>query len=86
MFILKLQGGDATALVGGTAVLILGVIALVAHRNRGLEKVTSYLIEGFMFGFKVFGPVIPIAAFFYLGMLRSAICSVRCSRTHPMGS
>lgn len=67
MFILKLQGGDATALVGGTAVLILSVIALVAHRNRGLEKVTSYLIEGFMFGFKVFGPVIPIAAFFYLG-------------------
>ncbi|SEL22946.1 hypothetical protein SAMN04488688_103217 [Paenibacillus sp. cl141a] len=67
MFILKLQGGDATALVGGTAVLILGIIALVAHRNRGLEKVTSYLIEGFMFGFKVFGPVIPIAAFFYLG-------------------
>ncbi|MGG4106760.1 hypothetical protein AAXB25_22940 [Paenibacillus lautus] len=67
MFILKLQGGDATALVGGTAVLILSVIALQAHRNRGLEKVTSYLIEGFMFGFKVFGPVIPIAAFFYLG-------------------
>ncbi|OME91384.1 MULTISPECIES: hypothetical protein [Paenibacillus] len=67
MFILKLQGGDATALVGGTAVLILSVIALLAHRNRGLEKVTSYLIEGFMFGFKVFGPVIPIAAFFYLG-------------------
>ncbi|GIP00341.1 membrane protein [Paenibacillus lautus] len=67
MFILKLQGGDATALVGGTAVLILSGIALLAHRNRGLEKVTSYLIEGFMFGFKVFGPVIPIAAFFYLG-------------------
>ncbi|MEC0307816.1 hypothetical protein P4H67_13770 [Paenibacillus lautus] len=67
MFILKLQGGDATALVGGTAVLILSVITLVAHRNRGLEKVTSYLIEGLMFGFKVFGPVIPIAAFFYLG-------------------
>lgn len=67
MFILKLQGGDATALVGGTAVLILGIITLVAHRNRGLEKVTSYLIEGFVFGFKVFGPVIPIAAFFYLG-------------------
>ncbi|MCV4235228.1 hypothetical protein OHJ21_29045 [Virgibacillus sp. LDC1] len=67
MFILKLQGGDATALVGGTAVLILSIITLVAHRNRGLEKVTSYLIEGLMFGFKVFGPVIPIAAFFYLG-------------------
>ncbi|CAM3590875.1 MULTISPECIES: hypothetical protein [Paenibacillus] len=67
MFLLKLQGGDATALVGGTAVLILGAITLLAHRNRGLEKMTSYLIEGLMFGFKVFGPVIPIAAFFYLG-------------------
>lgn len=67
MFILKLQGGDATALVGGTAVLILISITMLAHRNRGLEKITSYLIEGFVFGFKVFGPVIPIAAFFYLG-------------------
>ncbi|MFF2017783.1 hypothetical protein [Paenibacillus sp. NPDC058177] len=67
MFVLKLQGGDATALVGGTAVLILIAITMLAHRNRGLEKITSYLIEGFVFGFKVFGPVIPIAAFFYLG-------------------
>lgn len=67
MFLLHLQGGDATALVGGTAVLILIGVTLLAHRNRGLEKVTSYLIEGLTFGFKVFGPVIPIAAFFYLG-------------------
>lgn len=67
MFALNLQGGDATALVGGTAVFILIVITLLAHRNQGLEKVTAYLIEGFVFGFKVFGPVIPIAAFFYLG-------------------
>ncbi|SDC65272.1 hypothetical protein SAMN02799630_01086 [Paenibacillus sp. UNCCL117] len=67
MFLLRLQGGDATALVGGTAVLILAVVTLLAHRNQGLEQITSYLIDGFQFGFKVFGPVIPIAAFFYLG-------------------
>ncbi|WP_088549871.1 hypothetical protein [Paenibacillus aquistagni] len=67
MFVLKLQGGDATALVGGTAVLILIAITLISHRNQGLEKVTAYLIDGFVFSFKVFGPVIPIAAFFYLG-------------------
>lgn len=67
MFLLNLQGGDATALVGGTAVLILIAVTLMAHRNQGLEKITSYLIDGFVFGFKVFGPVIPIAAFFYLG-------------------
>lgn len=67
MFLLDLQGGDATALVGGTAVFILVVVTLLAHRNKGLEQVTSYLIDGLTFGFKVFGPVIPIAAFFYLG-------------------
>ncbi len=67
MFLLKLQGGDATALVGGTAVLILIAVSLLAHRNQGLEKITTYLIDGFVFGFKIFAPVIPIAAFFYLG-------------------
>jgi hypothetical protein len=67
MSILDLQGGDATALVGGTSIFILLLISLSAHKNKGLEKTTSYLIEGFQFGFKVFGAVIPIAAFFYLG-------------------
>lgn len=67
MFQLNLQGGDATALVGGTAIFILIINAMMAHKNKGLEKTTAYLIEGFQFGFKVFGPVIPIAAFFYLG-------------------
>ncbi|MFD1776912.1 hypothetical protein [Paenibacillus rhizophilus] len=67
MFLLHLQGGDATALIGGTAILILIFVTLLAHRNQGLEQITSYLIDGFVFGFKVFGPVIPIAAFFYLG-------------------
>ncbi|MGX6442336.1 hypothetical protein ACWM35_03735 [Neobacillus sp. K501] len=67
MFILDLQGGDATALVGGTSILILLLISMISHKNKGLEKTTHYLIEGFTFGFKVFGPVIPIAAFFYLG-------------------
>ena len=67
MYVANLQGGDATALVGGTAVFILALIALLAHRNQGLEKITTYFIDGFKFGFTVFGPVIPIAAFFYLG-------------------
>jgi hypothetical protein len=67
MYYLHLQGGDATALIGGTSILILLLITMVSHGNKGLEKTTHYLIEGFQFGFKVFGPVIPIAAFFYLG-------------------
>ncbi|MCM3593624.1 hypothetical protein M4D58_23670 [Brevibacillus borstelensis] len=67
MFMLQLKGGDATALVGGTALFILLAVTLIAHKQAGLEKVTNHLIHGFQFGFKVFGPVIPIAAFFYMG-------------------
>lgn len=67
MSIYNLQGGEATALVGGTAVFILFILSLLSYGNRGLEQVTVFLIDGLQFGFKVFGPVIPIAAFFYLG-------------------
>jgi hypothetical protein len=67
MFYLRLQGGDATALIGGTAIFILILISIFAHKQESFSEITNYLIEGFQFGFKVFGPVIPIAAFFYLG-------------------
>lgn len=67
MFYLRLQGGEATALIGGTAIFILIFLSVFAHKQESFEEITNYLIEGFQFGFKVFGPVIPIAAFFYLG-------------------
>ncbi|NLW22835.1 MAG: hypothetical protein GXY88_06230 [Tissierellia bacterium] len=67
MVVADLQGGDATALIGGTAIFILVAIALLAHKQKALEEITSYLVKGFKFGFEIFGPVIPIAAFFYLG-------------------
>ncbi|PUA39257.1 hypothetical protein C8Z91_10130 [Paenibacillus elgii] len=67
MFAFKLQGGDATSLVGGTALLSMLLVSLLTHQGQALERATGYLIDGFLFGFKVFGPVIPIAAFFYLG-------------------
>lgn len=74
MFTAKLQGGDATALIGGTSMLILIIISFFGYRANPLERITDHLIEGLQFGFKVFGPVIPIAAFFYLG--DSAIVSI----------
>jgi hypothetical protein len=67
MFTFNLQGGDATALVGGTAILIFLLINMIGFKVGGLRKTTKRIIDGFQFGFKVFGPVIPIAAFFYLG-------------------
>lgn len=67
MFLFNLRGGDATALIGGTSLVILFIMSMYAHKGKGLEEITSYIIEGFKFGFGVFAPVIPIAAFFYIG-------------------
>lgn len=68
MFQYKLKGGDATALVGGTAVIIMAVVSIVRHNFvNSLEKVTEYVKEGFMFGIRIFAPVIIIGAFFFLG-------------------
>ena len=74
MYFAKLQGGDATALIGGTSVFILVLVSMLSNKNRGMEKIMEYMIEGLQFGFRIFGPVIPIAAFFYLG--DSAMISV----------
>ncbi len=63
----NLQGGDATALIGGTSLFILIMIVMTVYRSKGLEEITENIIHGLHFGFKIFGPVIPIAAFFYLG-------------------
>lgn len=67
MLAANLQGGDATALIGGTAVVILIIISVLTYRNKALEQITAQLVEGLKFGFQIFGPIIPIAAFFYLG-------------------
>jgi len=63
----KLTGGDATALIGGTALVITSVIALLGFGSDSLEKITDYVREGFLFGMKVFAPVIVIGGFFFLG-------------------
>ncbi len=67
MYFYKLQGGDATALIGGTAIFILSLISIITYKKNSLEKITDNLVKGLQFGFKIFGIVIPIAAFFYLG-------------------
>lgn len=67
MLALDLVGGDATALIGGTALAIMSLIAIVEFKGQALEKVTDYVRDGFMFGIKIFAPVIVIGAFFFLG-------------------
>jgi TRAP-type C4-dicarboxylate transport system permease large subunit len=67
MFAAKLQGGDATALIGGTSVFILSLISIIAYKKQSFEKISENLVKGLQFGFRIFGIVIPVAAFFYLG-------------------
>lgn len=67
MFAFGLTGGDATALVGGTATIIMIIFTTLEYKVRALDKITEYVKEGFVFGMQIFGPVIPIAAFFYMG-------------------
>lgn len=62
-----IYGGEATALLGGVAITIL-ILACIAHDgHRAMESVIHHITEGFVFSIKVFGPVLPIVAFFFLG-------------------
>lgn len=67
MYKYKLQGGDATALIGGTAIFIMSLISVLSYKEKSLDKITENIVKGLKFGFQIFGVVIPIAAFFYLG-------------------
>jgi len=67
MLAFKIRGGDATALLGGTIVLIMVAVALGVYGKEGLEKITDHGRSGFRFGVKIFTPVFFIAAFFFMG-------------------
>ena len=62
-----ISGGDATAFMGGTSLILL-ILSTFGHEgSKGLEKIIEHLREGFYFAVKIFAPVIPIAGFFFLG-------------------
>ena len=67
MLALDLNGGDATSVVSGTAVLLMCFGAVLGFGKQSPEKVTLYLTDGFLFAIRIFAPVIVIGAFFFLG-------------------
>ncbi|MDR1773908.1 MAG: hypothetical protein LBR30_03410 [Clostridioides sp.] len=67
MYKFDLKGGDASALLGGSAVFLVILINLMNFGKDSLDKTCSDIIEGFVFAIKIFGAIIPIAAFFYMG-------------------
>jgi hypothetical protein len=66
-FLPHLRGGAATALLGGAATALLIALSIGNDGNKALETSVGHLREGFLFAIKIFAPVIPIAAFFFLG-------------------
>ncbi|UNB52189.1 MULTISPECIES: hypothetical protein [unclassified Mycolicibacterium] len=60
-------GADASAMIGGIAILILFAASAVHDRTKFLEDTGDHITDGFLFVFKAMGVVIPIAGFFYLG-------------------
>lgn len=69
--IFEIRGGDATAVLGGIALLLLGVFSLTScggKWNEGLESITDSVREGFQFGMKVFSPVYLVAGFYLAGV------------------
>ncbi|MBL0386008.1 hypothetical protein JJB07_05020 [Tumebacillus sp. ITR2] len=64
---MSLRGGDATAMIGGVGLMLLVLMALGEYRFQAHKVLMEVLQEGFKFSIKIFAPVIPIAAFFFLG-------------------
>lgn len=67
MFVFDVKGGDASGLLGGVAFLIMTVAALMVKGIQGFDDIGDYIAEGLVFAFRVMGPIIPIAGFFFMG-------------------
>ncbi|MDR3560195.1 MAG: hypothetical protein P4N41_19550 [Negativicutes bacterium] len=64
---LGLRGGKATALIGGTVLMITMVSCIFQYKDQAFSKAMDHARAGWMFAVKVFGPVVIIAGFFWLG-------------------
>ena len=62
-----LKGGDAAAIVGGIAALILFAAAATNDKRNFLETSSGHVVDGLVFAFKAMGIVLPIAGFFFIG-------------------
>ncbi|NOX70449.1 MAG: hypothetical protein GXP15_14765 [Gammaproteobacteria bacterium] len=60
-------GDSASALLGGTATIILVLSTFAAQGMRAMDGIADHTRDGFYFAVKIFAPIIPIAGFFFLG-------------------
>ncbi|NMM64718.1 hypothetical protein HBE96_19095 [Clostridium sp. P21] len=70
----KLKGSEAASLIGGTAVIITIMVSIIKYNFKSaLAEVAVSIKDGFIFGMKVFAPIIIIGAFFFLGSKETAV-------------
>ena len=63
-----LKGGEAAALVGGAAAVLMILASFATDGPRkALDASADHVTEGFVFAFRAMGSVLPIAGFFFLG-------------------
>lgn len=62
-----LKGGDAAALVGGTAALLMLLATFCSDGKNAMHTAADHLVDGLVFAFRAMGTVLPIAGFFFLG-------------------
>lgn len=62
-----LKGGDAAAIVGGLAALLLFAASATNDKRNFLETSSEHVVDGLVFAFKAMGIVLPIAGFFFIG-------------------
>jgi hypothetical protein len=67
-----IKGGDAAALVGGTAALLMLAAAFAGEGRKAMNVVADHVIDGLVFAFKAMGAVLPIAGFFFIGSSETA--------------
>ncbi|MDF2571388.1 MAG: hypothetical protein K0R55_2992, partial [Sporomusa sp.] len=63
----NLSANDAMGLIGGTCYIISLFCIMVHYRDNAFDKSLEYARSGWIFAVKVFGPVIVIGGFFWLG-------------------
>ena len=62
-----LKGGDAAAIVGGLAAVLLFAASATSEKRNFLDATSEHVVDGLVFAFKAMGIVLPIAGFFFIG-------------------
>ncbi|QQP92887.1 hypothetical protein IGS68_31100 (plasmid) [Skermanella sp. TT6] len=63
----SLKGGEAAALVGGTATLLMLFATFACNGRKAIHIAADHIVDGLVFAFRAMGTVLPIAGFFFLG-------------------